>query len=1000
MGLQSSSLQKHHLDKKKGDAETRRHACKVTGTRGSVQSKLGNRGVYALLKSQKTQTSESSHTDQTSEVQGVKNLFDECFSSSQKGVPFQTDMSRAFGTNFSNIESAMGEHIRLRKLGASALTDGNKVAFADTQPNRKTVAHELTHVVQFRNSTGLPSQDSGINRSSSSAEVEADTVAGIVAAGGCAGRVRAKPETALHRQDSEPPTSSTVEDSVSEGVESNQTTDTPLNYSPASGVSTDTSSVTETGASDTEQQAEVYNSVNEALNSGMRKVQQISTTLSFVRESLLPAYKSARDAVDVNAATELAAVVVQGVSNSRTTFVEAQNISVDFDPGAAVESALNQQFSIAEADELDYGLHADLVTELDLIAQDLENCELMLMTAMGPQEFRGTLVAGGLFRPGANDNLQAIIREASITIDILITANAMKERTLGVTSVLQYREIVTMAEMWQSRRMNFYFLYHVLSVLLGASFNLLRAFSGSSGRTLVQMRGDVQDNTRTFGVMTDVGSYSESMMSDLLTYSLGDWAITDENARSAFDMIASASPAARLPILQRLNERGLLTRLCNNLPGQYVQALLDDIGGARGANAPAVAFVLQDCISENTGGGETVSELYESNIMENLENDNYVRAYLWTLLDVAHSATSLGFKDIHDQAYQARREGLISSDEYWSITAKAAGRSAALLAATALTGGTAGGFAEGFALARGAGATTASLIGAGVGGGVAGFTGQLTGDIYDQALLGKEGFSSLGDYASATALGAGSGVLVGGVSMASARYLPGGAASAQRMFEYHSGSPAGRYRFAQGPRQALHGGLYSMYRNASFAGRNFGRRTGLPPEQYQEYFEFGSEDARHHTFEGDLGTNPNTGELQGRGGHLWPSNRAGGPSAAGGGPSGPKSAFPPGWNQERIMRVIADTYTDPVQPWVQQEGPGTNTVHAGLPEHIRTNAGNPVRFRTDIFVDGIEMRIVWQPGGRELITAYPLGSGAPANLLMTIPPYASFVEGESDAESR
>ena len=100
------------------------------------------------------------------------------------------------------------------------------------------------------------------------------------------------------------------------------------------------------------------------------------------------------------------------------------------------------------------------------------------------------------------------------------------------------------------------------------------------------------------------------------------------------------------------------------------------------------------------------------------------------------------------------------------------------------------------------------------------------------------------------------------------------------------------------------------------------------------------------------------------------------------------------------MRVVADTYTDPLQPWFQQEGPGAHTVHTGLPENIRTNAGNPVTFRADVIVEGINMRVVWQPGGRELITAYSLGFGAPANLLMTVPPYASFTQDESSAESR
>ena len=44
-----------------------------------------------------------------------------------------------------------------------------------------------------------------------------------------------------------------------------------------------------------------------------------------------------------------------------------------------------------------------------------------------------------------------------------------------------------------------------------------------------------------------------------------------------------------------------------------------------------------------------------------------------------------------------------------------------------------------------------------------GFAGQLTADLYDQALLGKEGLSSAFDYLKATGEGAASGLLLSGV---------------------------------------------------------------------------------------------------------------------------------------------------------------------------------------------------------------------------------------------
>jgi len=425
--------------------------------------------------------------------------------------------------------------------------------------------------------------------------------------------------------------------------------------------------------------------------------------------------------------------------------------------------------------------------------------------------------------------------------------------------------------------------------------------------------------------------------------------------------------------------------MCENLPGRHVQALLDSIGGARGVNASPVALVLQSCLSANQGG-QTATELYEANIMENIREENYVRGYLWTLLNTSHSALTLGAKDIHDQAYIARREGLITSDAYWSTTALAAGRTAALLALTAGTGAAVGGFAEGFALARGAGATTASLLGAGTGGGAAGLAGQFGGDVYDQALLGREGFSSPGEYAAAFGLGAGGGLLTAGVGAASARYLPGGQQMAQRMAEYHSGSPAGEYNFAQGPRQALHRALYNLYRNSSFAGRDFGRTT-LPG--YEDYFEWVDPQGRRHIFQG---------EGPGRGGHLWPPNPEGGPAVAD--PtsrSGPKSSYPRTWNQERIMQAVANAVSDPTHPWYRSGQVGQGPVSNGLPwnwPNLNT------RFATNITVDGVTILIISRPTAGGVITAYPIGSTDPANILMSVPPYGALAPNNPDNRTR
>lgn len=209
-------------------------------------------------------------------------------------------------------------------------------------------------------------------------------------------------------------------------------------------------------------------------------------------------------------------------------------------------------------------------------------------------------------------------------------------------------------------------------------------------------------------------------------------------------------------------------RLCDNLPWRYVEQLHDVIDDSQ-ARAKLRPYF------QEKGGGESLSKVYERKIMENIEEDQLVRAYLWTFLDTAHSGLTFGFKDAHDAAYDAAQEGWISQDAYLSNTGKALGRAAAMMAATAATGGAAGAWGEGLALGLGAGKTTAQIIGGAIGGGVAGVSGQFTADVYDQLLMGKEGFSSGSDYALAGFTGAATGALTAGVQAAGSKYLPNSA---------------------------------------------------------------------------------------------------------------------------------------------------------------------------------------------------------------------------------
>jgi len=84
------------------------------------------------------------------------------------------------------------------------------------------------------------------------------------------------------------------------------------------------------------------------------------------------------------------------------------------------------------------------------------------------------------------------------------------------------------------------------------------------------------------------------------------------------------------------------------------------------------------------------------------------------------------------------------------------------------------------------------------------------------------------------------------------------------------------------------------------------------------------------------------------GGHLWPGLKG-------------KTPFPKHWTVEDIKRYVSDIATDP------------NSVIKGMPNDGRlfSNSGKPLRFRVYGTRDGVQIRVVVEPGGEGIITAFP-----------------------------
>jgi RHS repeat-associated protein len=75
------------------------------------------------------------------------------------------------------------------------------------------------------------------------------------------------------------------------------------------------------------------------------------------------------------------------------------------------------------------------------------------------------------------------------------------------------------------------------------------------------------------------------------------------------------------------------------------------------------------------------------------------------------------------------------------------------------------------------------------------------------------------------------------------------------------------------------------------------------------------------------------------------------------------SLFPRSWSGGQIMHNVSDIATDPSLTWVQQTG------KAGA---AFTRNGAPVRFYVDGVRDGVNIRVILEPGGEGIITAFPI----------------------------
>lgn len=103
-------------------------------------------------------------------------------SGSPSTIPYRNEMEFSFGADLSRVNAYFGRDDPMNRLNAHAATSGERVAFSGFSPDKKRVAHELTHILQQRRGGTMQpkSQLSGVD---DAPEREAESVAARAAAG-------------------------------------------------------------------------------------------------------------------------------------------------------------------------------------------------------------------------------------------------------------------------------------------------------------------------------------------------------------------------------------------------------------------------------------------------------------------------------------------------------------------------------------------------------------------------------------------------------------------------------------------------------------------------------------------------------------------------------------------------------------------------------------------------------------------------------------------------
>lgn len=132
-------------------------------------------------------------------------------------IPFRPEMEAAFGEDFGGVRAFLGRSEPMAAMEANAAARGGDVAFGTDDPDRRLVAHELTHVVQARRHGSAGVQASPIvSTPTDAAEQEAEELAPRAARGERV-EVTQAPTATIHADRSPAPPAATPADGLAQG---------------------------------------------------------------------------------------------------------------------------------------------------------------------------------------------------------------------------------------------------------------------------------------------------------------------------------------------------------------------------------------------------------------------------------------------------------------------------------------------------------------------------------------------------------------------------------------------------------------------------------------------------------------------------------------------------------------------------------------------------------------------------------------------------------------